>query len=265
MSGELASRAYCWRLERRDGHGVALTSHDQAIEQDGVWHDPVPGMTPASIKRSLGLEPSDCEIEGAISAAAIREADLIAGRWDGAGLALSVAEWDNPGASAVPLMAGRLGRVDTKASEFSAELVGAAEALRDPVCPRTSPECRATLGDRQCRVDMAGRTVRASVVTSDGDELAIDQDVGDAFAFGTLRILAGRANGLMFTILAVDDDIVTLRGADMTPIEAGTPVLLTQGCDKRLATCSGRFGNATNFRGEPHLPGNDLLTRYPGG
>jgi len=32
-----------------------------------------------------------------------------------------------------------------------------------------------------------------------------------------------------------------------------------------METCSARFGNAVNFRGEPYLPGNDLLTRYPGG
>ena len=34
--------------------------------------------------------------------------------------------------------------------------------------------------------------------------------------------------------------------------------------DGLLATCAGRFANAVNFRGEPHLPGMDLLTRYPG-
>ena len=44
----------------------------------------------------------------------------------------------------------------------------------------------------------------------------------------------------------------------------GTFEAATQGCDKMLATCSGRFGNVANFRGEPHLPGMDLLTRYPG-
>ena len=43
------------------------------------------------------------------------------------------------------------------------------------------------------------------------------------------------------------------------------PVSLTEGCDKRFATCRTRFANSANFRGEPHLPGNDLLTRYPGG
>ncbi|WP_417468903.1 DUF2163 domain-containing protein [Maricaulis sp.] len=31
------------------------------------------------------------------------------------------------------------------------------------------------------------------------------------------------------------------------------------GCDQRLATCGGRFANIINFRGFPHMVGNDVL------
>ena len=48
------------------------------------------------------------------------------------------------------------------------------------------------------------------------------------------------------------------------PVAPGEAAELRQGCDKRLDTCRERFANVLNFRGEPHLPGNDLLTRYPG-
>jgi uncharacterized phage protein (TIGR02218 family) len=48
------------------------------------------------------------------------------------------------------------------------------------------------------------------------------------------------------------------------PPAAGDLVQISEGCDRMLATCAGRFGNVLNFRGEPHLPGIDLLTRYPG-
>ena len=44
----------------------------------------------------------------------------------------------------------------------------------------------------------------------------------------------------------------------------GDMVEIMEGCDKSFATCTARFANAANFRGEPHLPGMDLLTRYPG-
>lgn len=31
------------------------------------------------------------------------------------------------------------------------------------------------------------------------------------------------------------------------------------GCDKRFTTCRNKFGNGVNFRGFPHLPGNDFI------
>ncbi|MEL7284253.1 MAG: phage BR0599 family protein, partial [Pseudomonadota bacterium] len=45
-----------------------------------------------------------------------------------------------------------------------------------------------------------------------------------------------------------------------TPV--GIALELLEGCDHTLGTCASRFNNAVNFRGEPFLPGNDLLARY---
>lgn len=46
-------------------------------------------------------------------------------------------------------------------------------------------------------------------------------------------------------------------------IEVGDGFRVHPGCDKRLATCSGRFNNVLNFRGEPYLPGQDAMLSYP--
>jgi hypothetical protein len=35
------------------------------------------------------------------------------------------------------------------------------------------------------------------------------------------------------------------------------------GCDRRLTTCRDRFDNVVNFRGFPHIPGNDFILKYP--
>ena len=61
-----------------------------------------------------------------------------------------------------------------------------------------------------------------------------------------------------------EGDAVTLRRVPRFE-GVGALVEIIEGCDKSIATCAGRFGNAVNFRGEPYLPGVDLLTRYPGG
>lgn len=222
-------------------------------------------LTPAAIKRSLGLEPSSCEASGVLSDVAIREADLLSGRWDGATMRLSVVDWSDQAAPTVNLMTGRLGAIQAKGDEFSADLLGAAAALDAPVCPQTSPECRAELGDRQCRVDMAGRTLRVTVTGQNGSILSLDQAVDDRFLFGMARVVGGASHGLSYKIVEVEGKSITLRAPGWLRVEAGTRLLIRQGCDKRLDTCAARFGNAENFRGEPHLPGNDLLTRYPGG
>jgi hypothetical protein len=35
------------------------------------------------------------------------------------------------------------------------------------------------------------------------------------------------------------------------------------GCDRQLSTCRDRFDNVANFRGFPHIPGNDFVLKYP--
>jgi len=132
------------------------------------------------------------------------------------------------------------------------------------VCPATSAECRAQFGDKQCRVDLAARTMAVTVSASAGGSLTLETAVDDRFVFGRLRYMSGANCGLSTIVLAVDGATIQVRDLPRGTVEIGCRVELREGCDKRFATCVERFGNAVNFRGEPHLPGNDLLTRYPG-
>lgn len=265
FDGELTSVAFCWRLERSDGAGLGVTSHDQTLEKGGIRYAPSPGMVPSAITRSLGLEPQAGEVAGALSSDALEEQDLALGRWDGSGLRLLALNWDNPDDGEVSLLGGELGEVDVRSDGFSAELNGTAAKLNQPICPATSPLCRAQFGDDKCRVDLAGRTTRAVVVSADGGELTLDRSFDDRFLLGRLRYMSGANCGLSTVVIAVNSATVRVRDLPRAPVEAGSRVDLREGCDKRFQTCVERFGNAINFRGEPHLPGTDLLTRFPGG
>ena len=143
---------------------------------------------------------------------------------------------------------------------------GPAALLEAPVAEQTSPECRARLGDKRCRVDLAGRTrlTRVEAVVAD-DAIRLEvAGTGNDHGFGRLRWLGGANSGLESPVLQSEGPLLTLYEPPAFPPEAGDLVEIIEGCDKRLGTCAGRFGNALNFRGEPHLPGIDLLTRYPG-
>ncbi len=56
----------------------------------------------------------------------------------------------------------------------------------------------------------------------------------------------------------------TLSEPYAQPIQVGDGYSVIAGCDKRFDTCSGRFLNALNFRGRPHVPGTDRILKTAG-
>lgn len=264
LAGPLTSLAFCWRVERRDGAGFGLTSHDAKLAIGGIEYSAEPGMLPAAIERRLGTNESDGEIAGAITSAALEEVDLVLGRWDGARVSLVAVDWESPDTDAVTLLGGEIGEVRIEDDAFNAGLRGAAAKLSRSICPETSSECRAELGDKKCRVDMAARTRRCVVEALDGNALLLDQLIDEDYLWGRARFLTGENTGLASVVVAVAANRIELRDTMRGSVAAGDGILLREGCDKMFATCTTRFDNGANFRGEPHLPGNDLLTRYPG-
>jgi uncharacterized phage protein (TIGR02218 family) len=80
---------------------------------------------------------------------------------------------------------------------------------------------------------------------------------------GSLRWLSGPQAGITMQVNGADETGLVLDLALDPALVPGTRALLREGCDHTLQTCSERFGNAVNFQGEPFVPGNDLLARYP--
>lgn len=266
LGQDLAAFAFCWRLERRDGVTIGLTSHDRDLTVGGVVYHAAPGMVPSAIAKGITLEPESMDLRGALTSDAISEADLAAGKWDSALLSLVLTEWTAPGSMWLDLTRGVLGAVERQGDAFSAELIGPAGALAGPVAPETSPGCRARLGDKACRVDLARhqREVRIAGMSAEVASVAGGGLTAGAYVFGHLRWLEGENCGMTQAIVANDAASVTLADLPAFAVASGTRALLIEGCDKQIATCASRFGNAINFRGEPYLPGMDLLTRYPG-
>jgi uncharacterized phage protein (TIGR02218 family) len=224
-------------------------------------------MLPSAISLSDGFSTAALDVSGALTSDAIAVADLVAGRWDGAAISVFMVDWEAPDGTQLPIVRGELGDINVAGEAFTAELNGPTAALDRLVVEQTSPECRAELGDKRCRVDLAGRVrlTRISAVLGE-DEVEVAGASGDnAYAYGRMRWLSGRNSGLDVPVLRSSGARVVLREPPHFPAQAGDLVELSEGCDRSFRTCTARFGNALNFRGEPHLPGTDLLTRYQTG
>ena len=267
LDSELTSLALCWRLDRRDGVALGFTTHDRDFTIGGLVYRAAPGMLPSAISVSDGFDVDTLDISGALTSDAVTGVDLSDGRWDGARVHLFATSWEAAGTDMLALARGELGDVGLMDGAFTVELRGPTALLERPVVEQTSPECRADLGDRRCRVDLAGRR-RIATITAVIDASTVELDtaepVPNAYGYGALRWLDGGNVGLTSAVLGSDGIAVTLREPPPHAIATGARVEAIEGCDKAFATCRDRFANGVNFRGEPYLPGNDLLTRYPG-
>lgn len=177
-------------------------------------------MISSAIERRDSLDPDNMDLAGALTSSLITEADLLAGRWDGARLHVTAVNWADPPDNPVFLVRGELGSVESDGLSFSAELRGPATLLEASVVEETSPECRAELGDRRCRVDLAGRRIVTRIVSSNGMYLTVESAPRD-YGFGLLRWLDGANAGLAGVIALSSGTIITLREPPPFLPEAG--------------------------------------------
>lgn len=259
---ELDTVATFWRIYRRDGVMLAFTSHDRDLAFGGVRHLAAPGMIPAAIRLTAELSNDSAEAQGALSHASIRAGDLAAGLFDEAAITIGAVDWTT--LDHHTLYTGQIGRIEDDSTQFAAELQSAKSLLERDLVPRTSPTCRAEFCGPGCGLSAAHFTAVHSLVALDLEtNRARFAGLVDAdFVDGRLRFMDGPQTGIAFGIVAAADGWLALDRPLVPGTLPGTRTELRQGCDHTIATCAGRFGNGVNFRGEPFLPGNDLLARY---
>lgn len=262
---DLETVATWCRILRRDGVTLGFTAHDRDLWFDGVLHRAVPGMVPSAIRRTAGLDDDSAEVAGALTHEAVSAADLAAGRYDSARVRIGLVDWQTLARETI--WVGTLGAVTEQDGGFTAELASRKAELLQSHVPRTSPACRAAFCGTGCNLNPSRFTHEAVLTGIDPQSgsvtIACTASAADLIG-GTLRWMDGPHAGSTVRIQAVGaSDELILEPPLEAELPVGLRIVVREGCDHRLDTCADRFGNAPNFRGEPFLPGNDLLARYP--
>lgn len=262
----------CWAVDRRDGVVLGFTDHDSDLTFEGVTFKANAGMTARALSQTSGLSVDNTEALGALSDASVTEADILAGRFDGAVVRAWLVNWLSPEDRALQFT-GSFGEVARSGGAFEAELRGLTEALNQPQGAVYQTPCAAILGDAKCKFDLStdGYVAELTVESvEDGRVFTFDgQNEFEPrwFEGGVLTMLSGVADGLAGVIKndRFEDGVrrVELWESLRADVAVGDQLKLTAGCDKRAETCRLKFSNFNNFRGFPHIPGEDWLISYP--
>jgi hypothetical protein len=153
-----ARLCHVWLVRRVDGTRAGFTDHDRDLTLDGVVCRAASGWTVGAAESGVGLAAGTASASGVLDDASIGEADVAAGRLDGAAVELWRVDWSEPGLR-VRLWSGTIARLRRQDGAFVADLEGPLAKLERVVGRTYGRLCDARLGDARCGVaDAAGRT-----------------------------------------------------------------------------------------------------------
>ncbi|GBE43518.1 MAG TPA: DUF2163 domain-containing protein [Rhizobiales bacterium] len=263
---------WCWRVIRADGVTLGFTDHDHDLIFDGTTFEAASGFSASDVESTVGLGVDNLDVESVLRSGTLNEDDLAAGLFDGAAVEIFRVNWGDT-EQRVLIRAGHLGEVTRGRHSFRAEVRGLAHELQQPKGRLYQFGCDADLGDARCTVDLelAAFKGTGSVTQIDGARVltvsGLDAFASDWFTRGLLTWTGGANAGRKMEIKlhTKADSTVTIElwQRMSQPIAVADAFTVSAGCDKQFITCRDKFNNAVNFRGFPHIPGNDFAVSYP--
>lgn len=146
---------HAWILKRADGVEAGFTDHDRDLDVGGVPCRATSGWTLGAAESAVGLVSGSAAVAGVLDDDAISEADIAAGLYDRAEVALWRVDWRRPDLK-VRLWVARFARIRREGDGFTAELEGPLQSLERVVGRTYGRDCDAQLGDVRCKVDVEG-------------------------------------------------------------------------------------------------------------
>ena len=263
---EVTTLCRCWIIEAGNGETLGFTDHDNDLTVDSVLCEAASGMEAGNIEANLGLKVEGHEVVGAIQSDRISKESIRAGKFDQAKISTWVVNWQDP-ASALLEDVHYVSEIDREDGFFKLELRTRLAELEKIRGRHFNRQCPVELGGEPCGVDLSESQFHASgnVIHADTEVILSVSGLGgfEAGWFSSGRLTwttgqnAGRTTEIATHLVSLEEVSLHLWAPQPFAPIAGDQFDITAGCDKLFETCKAKFSNGINFRGFPHIPGND--------
>lgn len=250
------------------------TSGDMALTVNGHTFILGPKLDRNTTKTAVGIAVDTLSIEAYAESSVLLGAvpfvqALGAGALDGASVQLERAFISPSGVQGtVVLFAGRVGEVQTERGHVTIEVLSHTELL-DVMIPSGvyQPSCRNTLFDANCGLAKASfKITKNASGATDAQRLnfgvnftgTLGATVG-YLSLGTAKCTSGANAGFSRTIKTGTGTGIGVAMPWPFAVAIGDTFDFYPGCDKMMATCSGKFANLVHFAAEPFVPLPDMI------
>ena len=254
LSSEVTSLACCFLLTLKDQTILGFTDYIENLLIEDVTYLANSGFNKSAIESNSNFAVDNLELECLIDHQNITEESIIAGIYDMAKIEIFLVNYLDPNMGKIMLKSGYMGQISLYNGKFTAEIKGISHKLMANATEIYSAGCRASLGDGFCKLKLIPIIGEVTKVISNNSWIdnSLTQE-NSYFNYGKVRFVTGK-NALKEVEVKEfnNKEIVTILSLPYN-IEIGDEYEITVGCDKKFSSCVGKFNNAVNFRGEPHI------------
>lgn len=257
----------CWKFILKNNDIIGFTNSNKDFVYNNVNYNHFSSCDIDNLKSNLDIENDNFEISNFISSDLIKYDDVLSGKYDNAKIEIFIIDLSNLNDGRVVLLNGRISDIQLKNNVFIASVSGLKDELNKTLCDVYSPICRASFCDTKCKLNKNNYTFSGIV-----------SNIVDKYSFYTNNntILSKSENYFQNGVIEFTSGLNINQKTEIKQSLNGLFILSTElpytinindefnvvtGCDKKFKTCCSKFNNAINFRGEPHLPGIDLLLK----
>jgi uncharacterized phage protein (TIGR02218 family) len=274
LAGPQFYMADCYTFILADGVIIRLTSAEQSITDQATGHvfsAGPPFLERSKVKFQTGVTVDELDIkltagpnDAILFSGPAWLSALRAGVLDGAEVQLDRAfmtTFGDTSAGLLTMFYGRVVEVDAGRTTATLKVNTHLELLNLQWPWRLfQPGCSRTLFDVGCTLSKAAFATACAV--TGGSTLQVlhtsyGQPNGYAAA-GTLTFTSGALNGQSYAIKVQGGGTLALLVPLPSLPAIGDTLNVYPGCDKRNATCSGKFSNVIHYQGEPFVPGPEV-------
>jgi len=254
----------CWKWTRTDGEVLRFCDGNREITLSGDVYSPVGGFSASAEESTDGVRAGNRDLKGVLRDERITFADLDAGKYRGCRIEEFIVDLMYPWKGNLRRNSYHIINTSFNGETYEVDLDGPLTKLGITRGYTHQRSCSVeNFGDARCGFDLEAVRVSASVTVVDSrKQLQTTIPTGEGEEFydeGQITWGVGSANeGLKSDVKAYSEanGVIVLQVETPYDIEVGDDFTIVPGCNREFSTCQ-RFQNEANFRGFPHIPGND--------
>ncbi|MSO13261.1 DUF2163 domain-containing protein [Rickettsiales endosymbiont of Trichoplax sp. H2] len=256
QSDNIITYAICWYIKLNCGSELKFTNHNNNIKINDEIYISKNILNYKKIDINYNFVQKNNEISGIIDNIYFKKEDIIKGKFKNSYIKVFLIDINKVKYKELIINQGYIENIQIFDNIFKAKISPFINQFNKKITQPFSQNCRAKFCDKKCKLTAQDYTFYGKIerIISKNSFFDIKRTEKDFyFNYGIVTFFTGINKDLSFEVKNFKNNITELILPSGFKLYKNDRYSIITGCDKNFITCTNKFKNSLNFRGEPYI------------